>query len=235
MPYNPVLAIVIPVYNEEKSLGTLLDDWQSVFNATGVSYKVILIDDGSKDNSLQLLKARQQKDPALDVHSQTNTGHGPAILKGYRLALEAEWVFQIDSDHQLDTAAFTRLWENRDQYDLLLAERTEKNASLPRQCVSVFSKTAVHLFYGSGILDVNSPYRLMRTSELRKALERIPADSFAPNVLLTSWFIAKKSHIFTISIDLRKEGERRRSKMNFYFLRGVVRSALQTILFRLKL
>ncbi|HTI93690.1 MAG TPA: glycosyltransferase family 2 protein [Puia sp.] len=235
MPYNPVLAIVIPVYNEEQNLGALLRDWQNKFKTTGVSSKIILIDDGSKDNSLQLLKALQQKDPALYVQTQTNAGHGPAILKGYRLALEAEWVFQIDSDHQLDTRAFTRLWENRDQYDLLLAERTEKNASLPRRCVSVFSKAVVRLLYGSGIRDVNSPYRLMRASELRKALERIPEDSFAPNVLLTSWFIAKKKHIFTTSTELRTEGDQRRSKMNSYFLKGVVRSAIQTIQFRLKL
>lgn len=235
MPYNPVLAIVIPVYNEEASLAALLQDWQPVFDATDEPYKIILIDDGSKDNSLQLLRTLQEKDLTLDVHTQANAGHGPAILKGYRLALNAEWVFQIDSDHQLDTAAFATLWANRDQYDLLLAERTEKNASFSRQCVSAVSKSIVRLFYGSGVRDVNSPYRLMRGSQLKKALERIPGESFAPNVLLTAWFVAEKKHIFKTTTDLRMEGDRRRSKMNRYFLKGALRSALQTIQFRLKL
>jgi len=235
MPYNPVLAVIIPVYNEEESLPALLKDWQAVFNATGATYRIILIDDGSKDNSLRLLQTLQANDPTLDVHTQVNAGHGAAILKGYRLADNAEWVFQIDSDHQLDTAAFPRLWENRDRYDLLLAERTEKNATFSRQCVSGFSSGIVHLFYGSGAKDVNSPYRLMRGSQLKQALEKIPGGSFAPNVLLTGWFIAKKKHIFTTATDLRTEGSRRRSKMNHYFLQGVLRSALQTIQFRLKL
>ena len=235
MPYNPVLAIVIPVYNEEASLVTLLQDWQVVFNATGEPYKIILIDDGSKDKSLQLLHTLRENNPGLDVHTQPNAGHGPAILKGYQLALCAEWVFQIDSDHQLDTGAFATLWKNRGDFDLLLGERTEKNASFPRQCVSAVSKGIVRLVYGKGVRDVNTPYRLMRASQLEPALEKIPGDSFAPNVLLTAWFISEKLRIFTTTTDLRIGSDQRRSKMNRYFLLGVIRSTLQTIQFRLKL
>jgi glycosyltransferase involved in cell wall biosynthesis len=235
MPYNPILAVVIPVYNEETSLTTLLNDWQAIFNATGIPYTIILIDDGSKDKSLQMLQTLQRSDPTLDVYTQTNAGHGPAILKGYRLAVKkAQWVFQIDSDHQLDTAAFKTLWAHREQYDLLLAQRTDKNASFGRQCVSGVSKSIVRLLFGRGLHDVNSPYRLMRASELQIALEKIPDDSFAPNVLLSAWFIAEKKHIFTTSTDLRRTEGQRRSKMNRYFLKGAIRSAIQTIQFRRK-
>ena len=234
MPYNPVLAIVIPVYNEEASLATLLKDWQAVFNATGEPYKIILIDDGSKDKSLQLLTTLGENDPDLDVHTQVNAGHGPAILKGYRLALSAEWVFQIDSDHQLDTAAFATLWANRQQFDLLIAERREKNATAGRNRLSSISRLFVRLLYGQQVKDVNSPYRLMRAEKLREALEKIPDDSFAPNILLTSWFVLKKNRIFTGLVEVRKEGLLRQSKLNGYIFRGAVRSAFQTILFRIK-
>src|SRR5260221_824111 len=235
MPSNSVLAVVIPVYNEEASLVTLLRDWQAVFNATGEPYKIILIDDGSKDGSVQTLKTLGQNSPALDIHAQANAGHGPTVLKGYRFALNAEWVFQIDSDHQLDMAAFVILWANKENYDLLLGERTEKNASFLRQCVSTVSKGIVRLCYGKGVRDVNTPYRLMRASQLEQALENIPGESFAPNVLLTAWFIAEKKRIFTTTTELRIDSDRRRSKMNRYFLFGILRSNLQTIQFRLKL
>src|SRR5580692_2716366 len=118
---SPTLAVVIPVYNEQDNLIPLLQDWQPVFQETRVPYLLIFIDDGSTDNSLRLLE--QVSDPAVRVITQPNSGHGPAVLRGYRLALDAEWVFQIDSDHQLDPGAFQDLWSNRDQYDLLLAER----------------------------------------------------------------------------------------------------------------
>jgi len=235
MPYNPILAVVIPVYNEEKNIAALLQDWQPVFRNTGVPHRVILIDDGSKDNSLSLLQRLRENDPSLDVHTQPNAGHGPAILKGYRMALDAEWVFQIDSDHQLDTAAFGELWNNRQDYDFLLARRIEKNASPGRRRISGVSAMLVRLLYGRGVEDVNSPYRLMRNQWLQEALEKIPERSFAPNVLITSWFVLKKSRIFTTTTECRKEGTLRPSKMSWYFFRGALKSALQTILFRIKI
>jgi dolichol-phosphate mannosyltransferase len=234
MQYNPVLAVVIPVYNEEASLITLLQDWQSVFNATGEPYKIILVDDGSKDRSLQLLTTLEKNNPVLDVHTQANAGHGPAILKGYRLALNAEWVFQIDSDHQLDTGAFAVLWANRQQFDLLIAERREKNATAGRNRLSSISRLFVRLFYGQQVKDVNSPYRLIRAEKLREAMEKIPDNSFAPNILLTSWFVLKKNRIFTGLVEVRKEGLLRQSKMSGYIFRGALRSAFQTILFRIR-
>jgi len=229
----PRLAVVIPVYNEAINLPALLRDWQPVFQAIGAGYTIIFIDDGSTDDSLALLRARQRTDPHLQVHQQQNAGHGTAILKGYAMTGEAAWVFQIDSDHQLDTVAFQALWTNRDDYDLLLAERQQKNASPARQGLSRITGWIVKALYGSGVKDINSPYRLMRGSDLQQALAKIPDDSFAPNVLLTGWFIRKKKRIFTTVVQQRKENPRR-GRMTAYFLRGALRSGMQTVLFRLR-
>jgi dolichol-phosphate mannosyltransferase len=246
---NPTLAVVIPVYNEQDNLIPLLRDWQPLFQKTGVPYQAIFIDDGSADNSLRVLE--QVNDPAIRVVTQSNSGHGSAILRGYRLALGtdppgggasgAEWVFQIDSDHQLDPAAFADLWNNRDRYDLLLAERENKDASFGRRLISGISRGIVHTLFGSGVSevssavrDVNSPYRLMRGARLAEALVEVPAGSFAPNVLITAWFVLKKSRIFTTKTRPRGGALRRRSKLSAYILRGAIRSAFQTLMFRLR-
>jgi len=235
MPDNPKLAVVIPVYNEEKNIVALIRDWSHVFGNTGVPYRIILIDDGSKDQSPGLIRQMQESYPFLFVHTQSNAGHGPSILKGYQMAQGAEWIFQIDSDHQLATNAFQELWDNRDRYDFLLAERKEKNATLPRKYVSRLSRLLVHLLYGRRVKDVNSPYRLIRSKRLQEVLDEIPEGSFAPNILLTSWFVLKKSRIFTTITEVREAGLPRQSKMNSYFLKGALKSALQTIVFRIKL
>lgn len=234
-PDNPELAIVIPVYNEAKNLPALLHDWQPVFRATGIPYKIFLIDDGSTDDSLTLLRTLQQTDPTLAVHTQKNAGHGPAILNGYRLALAAEWIFQIDSDHQLTTEAFPHLWSNRDRYDLLIAQRPEKNATKGRQRISAVSGAMVRWLFGAGVIDVNCPYRLMRTRAMSQALEKIPGNSFAPNILLTAWFVRKKSRIFTTTTGSRKEEGLRRSKVSGPIFRGALKATLQTLLFRIRL
>jgi dolichol-phosphate mannosyltransferase len=256
------LAVVIPVYNEERNITALLRDWQPVFEATGTPYRVILIDDGSTDRSPEVLKALREKDHTLSVHTQPNAGHGAAILRGYRLAVDAganteanaNWVFQIDSDHQLETTAFRKLWDNREHYDLLLAERKVKNASFARRCLSRVSRAIVRGLFGRGITegaltnegvtngaktnrtitDVNTPYRLIRSGHLREALAKIPDNSFAPNILLTAWFIGKKRRIFTTTTELRSGPQQRKSQMNGYFLRGALLSAYQTLLFRIR-
>lgn len=235
LPAQTTLAIVIPVYNEGKILNALLRDWQPIFRATGAPYKIILVDDGSTDDSLTLLLSMQKTDPTLVVHTQKNAGHGPAILKGYRLALDAEWIFHIDSDHQLTTEAFPRLWENRDRYDLLIAQRLEKNATKGRQRISAVSGTIVRLLFGAGIIDVNCPYRLMRSERVRLALEKIPGNSFAPNILLTAWFVRKKNRMFTTTTESRKEDGLRLSEVSRHIFRGALRATLQTILFRIRL
>jgi glycosyltransferase involved in cell wall biosynthesis len=235
MENNTALAIVIPVYNEADRVTGLLTDWKKVFDGTNVSYKIILIDDGSRDSSLSLLKTLQATDPTLEVYTQPNAGHGPAILKGYALSRGAEWVFQIDSDHQLDTAAFLTLWAHRESHDLLVAERAEKNASLSRQWISRASVFIVQRLFGKLVSDVNSPYRLMRCRLLSTALDTIPGNSFAPNVLLTAWFIRNKTRIFTTTVGMRIQGTSRKSTMSWYILRGALRSGWQTLLFHLKL
>ncbi|GGB07008.1 glycosyltransferase family 2 protein [Puia dinghuensis] len=235
MSYKPELVVVIPVYNEAENLPALLEDWQPVFQHTGVPYKLILIDDGSKDNSLRLLQTLAAGDPTLEVYTQPNAGHGPAILNGYHRAIDAGagWIFQIDSDHQLQTTAFRQLWDNRTGYDLLLAQRTRKYASPGRQWVSRFAGWSVRLLFGAGVSDINSPYRLMLSTALQPALSKIPADSFAPNVLITSWFVKKKYRIFITTVHPMDKGLRQ-SRMNRYFLRGALRSFRQLILFRIK-
>jgi glycosyltransferase involved in cell wall biosynthesis len=235
MDNKPLLAIVIPVYNEEDNIAALLRDWKAAFDSIEAPYEIILIDDGSRDNSLALLRDLQQTDPTLSIHTQPNGGHGPAILKGYALSLDADWIFQIDGDHQLDTRAFGILWDNREKYDLLIAERKLKNASTPRKWISRTSSLLVHMLFGTLVSDVNSPYRLMRAQLLRTALATVPAGSFAPNVLLTAWFIRKKTRIFTTTADLRKEGHSRKSMMSRHIFRGAWRAAWQTLLFRIKI
>ena len=231
MPDKPVLAVVIPVYNEAQRLRDLLADWQPVFRATGVPYRLIFIDDGSKDASLTALRDLAADDDTIEVHTQPNAGHGPAILKGYALASAAEWIFQIDSDHQLETGVFKELWARRAGYDLLMGQRKDPNASPGRQWVTRISRTVIRALYGKGVTDVNVPYRLMRAAILRPALERIPANSFAPNVLLTSWFIRQKRRILLVPVQQRSTGARK-STLNAYFLKGAMRSFIQTILFR---
>jgi hypothetical protein len=63
----------------------------------------------------------------------------------------------------------------------------------------------------------------------------VPQNSFAPNILLTAWFVRKKNRIFTTTTYSRMEGNPRLSRVSGHIFRGALSAALQTLLFRIKL
>ncbi len=92
------LALVMPVYNEEDCIEAVIDTWFAELNRLGIDFRMIVLNDGSRDNTAARL-SRFADNESIQVVTKENSGHGPTILKGFQLAVEeAEWVFQVDSD-----------------------------------------------------------------------------------------------------------------------------------------
>ena len=229
------LAIVIPVYNEEKTIKNLIQDLHNLMIAENISCQFIIINDGSTDNSLSVLRLLESDILNFKVLSGKNSGHGPSILKGYLLSLEHEWVFQVDSDYDYALSAFFVLWNNRQKSDLLIAEREKRNASILRNFATALTYYLVVVLYGKGIKDINSPYRLIRTEKLGLALRYISSKSFAPNVLIVAYFLKNKFATFSTLAMLNVKPDNRRSKMSFYMLMGCVKTFTDLLLFRFKI
>ena len=235
MKEHAELGMVIPIYNEKNDIDSLVHDWQQVLQEQQIRYRMFMINDGSKDESLCILNGLAEKFPCIQVHSHENKGHGPSIWKGYQLAAKSDWVFQIDGDHQFETEAFSKLWACRENYDLLIGQRKEKNATSGRNVVSFVSRILVHFFFGGGIKDVNCPYRLMRASKLEEALKLIPENTFAPNILISSFFIQKKLRIFKMQINPRNNAIPKQSKLSPTIVKGSLRSLIPVISLRFKI
>ncbi len=90
----PKVSVIIPVYNTEKYLRECLD---SVLNQTLKEIEVICIDDGSTDNSLEILNKYAQKDSRVIVLTQKNIGVGKTRNKGIQIS-KGEFVIFIDPD-----------------------------------------------------------------------------------------------------------------------------------------
>jgi glycosyltransferase involved in cell wall biosynthesis len=155
-----------------------------MLGAAGIKFVMIVINDGSRDRTADILQGLAGEECIRVIH-QSNQGHGPAILRGYGQAVAlAEWVFQCDSDDEMRPDSFHELWRLRQQTDAVFGCRQHRKQSTQRKLISSCSRMTVELFFGKGIEDVNTPYRLMRSSALEPILESIPPDTFAPNVIL---------------------------------------------------
>ena len=104
------LIIVMPVYNEEAAIGSVLKKWTEKLDSISFEngYQIHVYNDGSRDRTGEILAGTAEKYPGkVIVHNKPNSGHGPTILQGYREnAPLAEWLFQIDSDDEMGPESF---------------------------------------------------------------------------------------------------------------------------------
>ena len=101
---NSIVGVVVPIYNSEKYLCSCLD---SIISQTYENIKVILVDDGSKDNSLNICGKYAQKDSRIVVIEQENLGPAKARKKGILTICDAEkplceYVIFVDSDDTIE-------------------------------------------------------------------------------------------------------------------------------------
>ncbi len=185
-PLNELdLAVVMPVYNEEECISDVVSSWLNVLDKAAIHFHLLVIDDGSGDDSAARLSLFAQ-DERVTIIRKRNTGHGPTILLGYRHGMAiADWVFQVDSDGEMPPESFPELWRRRERYDALFGFRAGRKQGIGRWLISRCSRLAIACLYGSQVRDVNVPYRLIRANLLRHIVPLIPEDTFAPNLIIS--------------------------------------------------
>ena len=194
------LAVVIPVYNEEGCIRTVLESWIRILNNLKINFNILVLNDGSVDGTSRVL-AEFKSDLRFKIIEKANSGHGPTILMGYKKAVSlAEWTFQCDGDDEIQADSFPLLWQQRFQFDAIFGSREARIQSLDRRFLSVASRWVVTGLFKSGVLDVNVPYRLIRSTVLKKLLEQIPENTFAPNVIISGAIALSDLRIQNISV-----------------------------------
>ncbi len=178
----------MPAYNEAENIEETIKQWYPVVEKLGASSKLVIANDGSKDNTFAIMQSLKTKYPLLEPLDKPNSGHGATVLYLYRYALEqgADYIFQTDSDGQTDPDEFWQMWNNRDQYDFQIGHRLGRQDGEGRVFVTKVLRLVVWLMFHEWVIDANTPFRLMRTSKLKSILDVIPQDFFLCNVAISA-------------------------------------------------
>ena len=96
----PKISVIVPIFNVEKYLKECLE---SIINQTFKDIEIICINDGSTDNSLDILNQYAEKDNRIKVITQSNQGLSAARNTGIKYA-NGEYISFIDSDDYIDTS-----------------------------------------------------------------------------------------------------------------------------------
>lgn len=125
------LSIVLPVYEEEESLPSLLGELTEALTPLGRSYEIVAVDDGSRDNSLDVLKQWAAHDPHLRiVRFRRNFGQSAAFQAGFDHARGAV-ILTMDADGQNDPADIPALLAEMEQGDYDLVSGWRQNRQEP--------------------------------------------------------------------------------------------------------
>jgi glycosyltransferase involved in cell wall biosynthesis len=148
------LSLIIPVFNEQDNLPYLFEAIYKVMNSMTYSWETILVDDGSRDNSLSILKEYAQKDPVhiRVISFRRNYGQTAAIAAGLDYA-KGETIILLDADLQNDPADIPMLLAKLDEgFDLVSGwRRSRKDNAITRNFPSMIANwlisrvTGVHL------------------------------------------------------------------------------------------
>ena len=223
------LAVVMPVYNEDECIVGVVESWRDALEELHINFRIIVLNDGSKDNTAQALETFAD-DERIEVINKKNSGHGPTILTGYKMAVEiADWVFQCDSDDEMKPDHFAALWNRREEFDALFGMRDGRVQNAGRKLISACSRWTVQLLFGGGVRDVNVPYRLIQSTLLKQIVVQIPARTFAPNVIISGALNRAGARIYNHPIPHQDRRTGTVSIVKWKLWRAAMRSFGQTL------
>ncbi len=219
------LTVVIPAYNEEKGIQGVVDRISSVLEASGLPSEIIVVDDGSKDRTVDSLQDR----PVKVLQHDHNRGYGASLKTGIQ-ASRYRHVAIVDADGTYEERDLPKLIGHMDAHDMVVGARTGKNAKIPlirRPAKWILNRLADFLTE-THIPDLNSGFRIFDKTVAKKFFNILPS-SFSFTSTLTMALLTNGYSIKYVPTGYkRRKGKSKirpiHDTMNFFSL--VVRTAL---------
>lgn len=177
-----MLYILLPAYNEEKSIDTFFSSIRSALETTGREYKIIVCNDGSSDKTMERLDYFSQTMPILTISHEYNRGLGETMRdlfeKTVSLCDDTDVIVRMDCDNTHKPEYIESLINKLDEgYDMVIASRFvkgggQKGLNLYRKtlscCATLFMKT---FFPVRGLKEYTCGFRAYRASIIKQAID----------------------------------------------------------------
>ncbi len=173
----PELSLILPVLNEAKFIERVVQDLVRVLDASKIDYQVILVENGSTDNTLDILHTMAQRNPRLTVGVAPHRGWGIAILTAYQLS-RGDYLAHMPSDGQIDPQIVPELFAKlRDgTADIVKVRRVTRESGLRAFVSKTYNLLANFLFH-TKLADINGCPKVYPASLLQRIHLTSP-DSF---------------------------------------------------------
>jgi glycosyltransferase involved in cell wall biosynthesis len=162
------LTMFFPCFNDAATIGSLVAASHVVGTESGRDFEILVVDDGSKDNSVAILEALREKYPELRVVAHgTNRGYGAALRSGFANASK-DLVFYTDGDGQYDVLELRKfLPVLQEGVDVVNGYKIARSDPFHRVVIGKIYLVLMRILFQFHVRDVDCDFRLMRRAALR--------------------------------------------------------------------
>lgn len=156
------LSIFFPCYNEAANVGNMIEQAVQTAESYGADYEVVVVDDGSKDKSAEIVRAWSAKNPRVRLvqHAQ-NQGYGAALRTGLS-SVTKDLVFLTDGDNQFRIADIDKLFSKIDGVDVVTGYRISRQDKAHRRLNGWLWTQLNKNLFGIPVRDVDCAFKLFR-------------------------------------------------------------------------
>jgi glycosyltransferase involved in cell wall biosynthesis len=169
----PSISLVLPAYNEADNIEPMMDEAIPALEACSDDYEIIVVDDGSADDTAAVTKRLMQASPHLRlVQHEVNKGFGAAVLTGFSSASK-DWIFYTDADRQFVLGELETFLPLMDQADLIAGYRAPRRDPFLRVLYGKGWSMLCTLFFGYTVRDVDCAFKLFRREIIENLGDKI--------------------------------------------------------------
>lgn len=176
------ISVIIPTFNEGEAIGNVIEQIHSVVNGLDQGHEIIVIDDGSTDNTAKNALAAG----ARVIQHPYNIGNGAAVKTGIRHA-RGEILVTMDGDGQHDPKDIPKLVNQIGAYDMIVGSRNDESDTAVHRDVAniVFNSLATYIS-GRKIEDLTSGFRAIKAHVARQFIYLLPNKFSYPTTITLS-------------------------------------------------
>lgn len=164
------LSLFFPFWNEEKNIEQVVLKARDVAEKVAQKWEIIMVDDGSKDDTLKLAKELAKKNKNFKIISHSpNRGYGAALKEGFANARYKYIVF-TDGDNQYDISEVVRFIPHIDEYDFVIGYRKKRMDTFQRHVLMNLLKIWDYIFFGFYFKDIDCGFKMLNKSSLEKIM-----------------------------------------------------------------
>jgi len=170
---NIPIDVVLPAHNEGESIGQTLEEFYQVVTVKDdLPIRFIVCEDGSKDNTVEVIQKVGEKLPVVLISEPFRKGYSRAVIDGFK-ASTSPLVSFIDSDGQCDPRDFKSLYEEMiaSDCDLVVGYRNPRHDHWIRLLMSAAFNQVYKLYFKVGLKDPSCPYLIIKKAALMRVLD----------------------------------------------------------------